>query len=304
MKKILCATTALIATAGVASADIANFNLSGYGRFGLRYDEGNDKKTFLESRLRINIDAATETDGGVRFSARVRAQADDDADNTAGTAGFNAARFSAEYEGLRIDVGNAAGAIDNLPNYYGFEPGLSNFVGQYSGVDFDFSGYSSTGGENQNLYARYAFSDFAVAGSYNDANDKTWDLHFAYEGDTYGAAIAYGANDSDDDIIVATGSATFGAFTGVLFLGTETLDQNKDAEGFFYGVSAGYDITDATEINFSYGDGNGDDDTQQYGVGVIHQLGGGVSIRGGIGATKEGDGDTDTLGDIGVRFNF
>ena len=193
MKKILFATTALVATAGVAAAEVS---FGGYGRFGLRYEENNDKETFLESRLRINIDAAATTDGGVRFSTRVRLQADDNKDQTADTAGLNAARFSAEYEGFRIDVGNAAGAIDNLPNYYGYEPGLSNFVGQYSGADYSFTGYSSssrscstsvvdTDGETvdgvctdsnnaQTLYARYAFDAFAVAASYTEAEKERW----------------------------------------------------------------------------------------------------------------------------------
>ena len=143
MKKILFATTALVATAGVAAAEVS---FGGYGRFGLRYDESADKETFLESRFRMNIDGSATTDGGVRFSSRVRVQADDNGDYTSDNAAFNAPRFSAEFEGLRIDVGNAGGALDNIPSYYGFEPGLSNFVGQYTGVNYGFTGYSSQSG--------------------------------------------------------------------------------------------------------------------------------------------------------------
>ena len=38
MKKVLFATTALIATAGMAAAD-GNVKISGYGRFGLDYNQ-------------------------------------------------------------------------------------------------------------------------------------------------------------------------------------------------------------------------------------------------------------------------
>ena len=39
MKKVLFATTALIATAGMAAAEV---KISGYGRFGLDWNEAND----------------------------------------------------------------------------------------------------------------------------------------------------------------------------------------------------------------------------------------------------------------------
>ncbi|MEM9552233.1 MAG: porin, partial [Pseudomonadota bacterium] len=308
MKKILFATTALIATAGVAAADVT---FGGYGRFGLRYDDSADKETFLESRFRMNVDVSAETDGGVRFSARVRIQSDDNGDNTADNAGINAPRFSVEFEGLRVDVGNAAGAIDNLPNYFGFEPGLSNFIGHYSGVDYDFTGYASQSGcdaasdftvtsgtgttattgtstfdppicvddsEDQTVYARYAVGAFAVAASYTDNADERYDLHFAYSGDNWTGALAYGSNNEDQDIVVATGNIDLGAINATLFLGTE--DLNDDAtDGTFYGVSAEYELGAATTIGFSYGDGEADNDTEQYGIGFIHDLGGGVTIR-------------------------
>ena len=62
MKKILFATTALVATAGVAAADVT---FGGYGRFGLGYDEGRADETFITSRFRLQIDATAESDMGV-----------------------------------------------------------------------------------------------------------------------------------------------------------------------------------------------------------------------------------------------
>ena len=80
MKKVLFATTALIATASVAAAEV---KFSGYGRFGLGYLEDRTgtvdaigggeatgvetDETILVSRFRLNIDGIVETDGGVAF---------------------------------------------------------------------------------------------------------------------------------------------------------------------------------------------------------------------------------------------
>jgi len=317
MKKILFASTALIATAGVAAADVS---FGGYGRFGVAYNEANTgtvSSTVIVSRFRLNIDGSAETDGGVRFSARVRMQADDNLTaGTANRAGLNGARFSVEYEGLRVDVGNVAGALDNLPNFYGEEPGLENFVGQYSGSNYSFMGYQTGNTGHNGVYARYAMGDFAFAASYDDNNGTAgdrWDMHAAYNFGNITAALAYGATDATateikQDIVVLTLGGSWGAFNGTLFVGNETVDNGANAEDTtvsdtFYGLSAGYDVSSATTIVASYGDGSGTGDTQQYGLGVIHDLGGGVSLRGGVGSSKT-SGVSNTRADFGARFNF
>lgn len=317
MKKILFASTALVATAGVAAADVS---FGGYGRFGIGYVEdrtdgvtSNTSDTVIVSRFRLNIDGSAETDAGVKFSARVRLQADEDADSgEANAAGLNGARFSVEYGGLRVDVGNVAGAIDNLPNYYGNEPGLENFVGQYSGVDYGFLGYSSGGAGSNGVYARYAVGDFAVAASFDQAPDggdgDRFDIHAAYTFGNITAALAYGETDNgaaeDDDIVVLSLGGSWGAFSGTLLVGDETIGGKVAASDTFYGVSAAYDVSSATTLTFAYGDGSGDADTRNVGLGVIHDLGGGVSLRGGIGETKAGNADGQMRADFGAQFSF
>ncbi len=295
MKKILFATTALIATASVAAAEV---KFGGYGRFGVFYDDGNTaQETRIESRFRLNIDGVVESDAGVTFSARVRMQADDNSDGTAGTAGLNGARFSAEAGGLRVDVGNIAGAIDNLPNYYGNEPGLTAFVGQYSGIDFGFDGYSSTGAGQNGVYARYETGPFAVAASYSDdtTDDEEWAIHFAYTGDTYEVAIGYADSDTDDTLLVLTGSVDIGPANITAIIADEEVG---GVDNMAYGLSASFEVGAATDIIASVGLGD-DNDYEAYGIGFVHDLGGGASIRGGVGSD-----DDDTEADLGVRFNF
>ncbi|MBK0326251.1 porin [Rhodobacteraceae bacterium F11138] len=154
MKKVLFATTALIALGSMAAADV---RLSGYGRFGLDWNDGNSNdpndasyngvdETTVTSRLRLQVDMSAETDGGVGFNARVRMQAEsrDNAPQSNGGArvvrdaagavvtdangnpivvrpndnGFNGARFGVTYGGLAVNVGNIIGAVENAPGLY------------------------------------------------------------------------------------------------------------------------------------------------------------------------------------------
>ena len=331
MKKVLFATTALIATAGVAAAEV---KFSGYGRFGLGYLEdrtgtvdttaggtlagADTDNTILVSRFRLNIDGIVETDGGVRFEGRVRIQADEDSGNgEANAAGLNGARFSVIFGGLRVDAGNVAGSFDNLANYYGNEPGLENFIGQYSGVDYDFLAYSSTGSGANAVFFQYSVGDFAFGASYDQATMGTalgdtvdadrWDISATYTFNNITAALAYGQTDvpgaDKESLTVLTLGAEFGDFSGTLFVADD--DVNDAGEnGTAYGFSAAYNVGAALTLTAAYGDGSGDDDTQQWGIGGIYDLGGGASLRGGIGQTKTGSADSRLQADFGARFDF
>ena len=354
MKKVLFASTALIATASVAAADV---RFSGYGRFGIGYQEdrsfstsavvrsvtaggavttttltasvqGSD--TILVSRFRLNIDANVETDGGVEFSGRVRLQADENAaTGEANSAGLNGARFSVIYGGLRVDAGNVSGSFDNLANYYGNEPGLESFIGQYSGVDYSFLSYSSTGSGANAVFFQYAVGDFAFGASYDQVDTVTttigtvaggpalttvtgsgdrWDVSATYSFGNITAAVAYGQTDvsgggSKPSLAVLTLGGEWGDFSGTLFVADDKT-RVSGTDGTAYGLSLAYNVGAATTITAAYGDGSASNDTRQYGIGAIYDLGGGASLRGGLGRQKRGDEDGQVRADFGAQFNF
>ncbi|MES0828037.1 porin [Ruegeria sp. SCP11] len=358
MKKVLFATTALIATAGVAAAE-SGVNFSGYGRFGLGYLEDRadatdtttitattvdggttvitDASTFadtdstiLVSRFRLNIDGFTETDGGVRFEGRVRLQADEDNGNgEANNAKLNGARFSVIYGGLRVDAGNVAGSFDNLANYYGNEVGLELFAGQYSGVDYSFLSYVSGDNPGSNaVFFQYAVGDFAFGASYdqrtffegggtgNTTDADRWDISATYTFNNVTAALAYGQTDAGDlgddpSLLVLTLGAEFGDFSGTLFVADEDDTAPErignrfyETDGTAWGLSAAYNLGAATTLLFAYGDGSADADTQQFAIGAIYDLGGGASLRGGIGQNDCSVCDSQIQADFGAQFNF
>ncbi|NVO57632.1 porin [Rhodobacteraceae bacterium B1Z28] len=348
MKKVLFASTALIATAGVAAAEV---NFSGYGRFGIGYAEDRAETTtvtgpgadgltgtaddvtaessaetddaILVSRFRLNIDGIAETDGGVRFEGRVRLQADENSANgEANEAGLNGARFSVIYGGLRVDAGNVAGSFDNLANYYGNEVGLELFAGQYSGVDYSFLSYDSTGSGSNAVFFQYAVGDFSFGASYDQAQTTTvaaggttstttdgdrWDISATYVFNNITAAVAYGQTDggsgSDPSLTVLTLGGEWGDFSGTLFVADDATEVDA-TDGTAWGLSAAYNLGAATTLLFTYGDGNADEDLQQVAIGAIYDLGGGASLRGGIGVNDCDTCDSQTRADFGAQFNF
>ncbi|WP_050604928.1 porin [Ruegeria sp. 6PALISEP08] len=340
MKKVLFASTALIATAGVAAAEV---NFSGYGRFGIGYVENRSgtipnistsggvittvnsalvqtDDAILVSRFRLNIDGIVETDGGVRFEGRVRLQADEDSSTgEANAAGLNGARFSVIYGGLRVDAGNVAGSFDNLANYYGNEVGLELFAGQYSGVNYNFLAYSSTGSGANAVFFQYAVGDFAFGASYDQAtvgingapvDADRWDISATYTFNNITAAIAYGQTDagiagvSDPSLTVLTLGGEWGDFGGTLFVADDAT-QVAATDGTAWGLSATYNVGAATTLIFAYGDGNASADLQQVALGAIYDLGGGASLRGGIGVNDcDSCVDSTVVADFGAQFNF
>lgn len=308
--RTLLATTALTLVAGAAAAQVS---FSGYGRFGLGYQEDrSEEEVALISRFRLNIDAGAVTDGGVEFSARVRLQADDTpSDNEQNSAVLNGARFTTRYEGFEVSVGNVAGVFDNSGAYYGYEPGLENFTGQYAGVDYEILEYDSTGAGSNAVAAYYGIGQFYFGAAYDpdsaNGNDR-WELGVNYQvTDNYSAYLAYGENESDQSLLVGVLSADFSNWGVNLFVGNEDLNLAAGADetdGLVYGVSASLDVGAATQILVSYGSGEGDDDTESYAAGFVHDLGGGVSLLGGIGVDGAKSGSSDVVGDLGVLFEF
>lgn len=193
MKKVLFAATALVAVGSMAAAEV---RLSGYGRFGLDYNDGNGStasgpggtlgvsETTITSRLRLQVDMSAETDGGVAFGARFRAQAES-RDNQgasnggAGTAVFNGARFFVGYEGFSLYVGNIIGAVENMPGLYletrtagtGIDgASFYSVVGNVNNEFFNWDAYSSAGFGANGVEVIYSNAGFTGHISYSESN--------------------------------------------------------------------------------------------------------------------------------------
>ncbi|MEM1073815.1 MAG: porin [Pseudomonadota bacterium] len=334
MKKILIASTALVGTASVAAAEVT---LSGYGRFGIQYDENRgtdaapEEETRLESRWRLNIDGVTETDGGIRFAARVRVQADEESDGSVGTGEINSPRYQVSFGGFRVRVGNISGVTDasDVVNYFGIEPGLVGKTGQYAtfggGVLGAFDAYSSTGQGPTGINVKYEAGDFAVMASWTDdfdADEKdgglgvgdrtTWEIGASYTFGDWTIGGVYGEGDfgstgapdpavEDYDWWVLTATGAIGPADVVFFLGETDVDVvGLYEDDLAYGISGSFPVGASTDITASVAGGGEDSLDTAYGIGFVHDLGAGVSLKGMAGR----DAFDNNIADLGVIFNF
>ncbi|WP_386176050.1 porin [Sulfitobacter sp. R86518] len=325
MKKVLFATTALVATAGVAAADVT---FGGYGRFGVLYqenDSGNDE-TNVTSRFRLQIDATAESDMGVTFGARARIQQnnsddnvsiDDGPDEIAGTeddfpvasgpagTGINGVRFFARSGGFEVGVGNIYGALESMPGMYEIDLGLTGLSYEYTAYDSRGDAYSSGGngaaGSN-GVEVLYSMGDLAVHISASDTNDRVAGyVAYTYNGFTFAAAAQDSNDEGDTDYALSVVGNVGPAKVSLAYAdnGDDNGITGDGGNGDHYALTASFDIGAATNLDVYVADADYYEETS-YGIGAHHDLGGGVSLRGGI--ISKGD---DTIrADMGVRFTF
>ncbi|MEP1767040.1 MAG: porin [Sulfitobacter sp.] len=291
MKKVLFATTALVATASVAAAEIS---FSGYGRFGVIYnDTAAGDSTDVTSRLRLQIDVSAESDAGVTFGARTRMQTSEGEGDT----GFNGVRFFARSGGFEVGVGNIFGAIEFMPGMYPIDLGLTGLGYDYTaygtgGADAYSSGGAGSSGAN-GVEVLYSVGDFSAHVSASETNDRIA-AHAAYTFSSW--TVALGIQDSDD-----AGDTEFAASVGGSFgIADVTLAYaDNGTNGDHIVLTGRVDVGAATNIEAYVADADAFAETS-YGIDFNHDMGGGTTLRGGIASL----GDDSTRADLGVRFNF
>ncbi|MDD9706585.1 porin [Seohaeicola sp. SP36] len=312
MKNLLIATTALVATAGVAAADV---KLSGYARFGAVYNDGaaaGVDEVNTASRLRLQFDATTETDGGLTLGARLRAQAEENA----GQGNFNTARFFASAGGLTIAMGNILGVIEAAPGLYlptksagmglegnGFRSLAANTIsntpaGATSG-NFGWTAYQSAGATSAQDGVEVLYSMNGI-GLHAHSTDVSYGLGANYKFADYTVAVAYeewtdGARDGDSVLFASLGGK-FGAFdAGLSFAETDYAGVTAEK----ISLRGGYTVNDALYVyGFVADENNSIDET--FGLGASYALGGGASVEGGWTQNEAGD----NIVSAGIFFSF
>ena len=313
MKKVLFATTAMVATAGMAYAEShSGVKLTGSGRFGIVYNDSAalTSSTKVEKRMTINIDGSGSTDGGLDFGGRIRLRSDENRSTAE-----SAANVYMGNDMFRITVGNTNGALLQRVGYYQGSVGLTGlhwanvsfnigtatfYLNSFSSrggsaadivrLDFNVGGFGvslstdSTGdhasGTSEDAIAvSYNFGDWTVAaGHAKDARgvgaDATSLSVVGSIGD-FGVGLGYTNLDTVGDKVTLSGSYSFGDTTVTAFVGRESVD-----------------------VAGTFGFAAGDDSETVYGIGFTHSLGG-ATLAGGVSEKLD-----NTMADLGVRFSF
>lgn len=280
MKKLLLATTMIVAGAAMAHAEVT---LSGDGRLGLLNDNGT---TTFSSRARVAFKLAGTSDSGLSFGGSFRA--DNAGDAASGTAGsvFVSGAFG------KVEIGDV-------------DPADKAAVGNVSGV-----GYTGLSDVNEIYYyvvddyqdtpaLLYTYSADALtvyAGSAQlDAGNDAFELGATYSfGDSVTAAIGYASVPGDGGVQWTAGlTAKLDAFTvKVITSSTNSyLDENGSA------ISVDY-TTGPTTLTAFYTSNNKNYD-EAVGAGVSYDLGGGATLAAGYANA----GGTNAY-DLGIKFKF
>ena len=311
MKKILLATSALVMVAGAASAEVT---LSGSGRFGIVYtDDGTTSDTALSYRMRVNVDASTETDSGVKFGGRIRMQYDNgDNDTVGGLAELNAAMLYAETSGFRFEIGNVNTAFDSLATLYNAELGfISSTTGSYSLFSYDSynSGpYDAGQFDRVGLFASYSTGNLVARVSYIDydqtvsTDNEETGISLDYTAGAYKVGFGYvtdAAGIADYDVWALLGEYALNDATNVGLQYIAEDGQNNDATLTLYGntkLASGIGLgafISGVDSDVTY------DNDYAIGLGANYDIGGAT-----IAGTIQQGFDDQTYADLGINFSF
>ena len=327
MKKFLFTSTAIVAFAGAASADIV---ISGNAEMGVAGADTNVAGADVDLQFVTDIDVtftmSGETDGGLTFGASV------DLDEGVGPATGNdfddggiAVFISGGFGTLTL--GDTDGALDWALTEVAFNSGsLQDDETAHAGYNGN-AGLDGFGqGDGQILRYDYTMGDFGFAVSVEQLQDpaavftgaptinidgETIGVGFRYSGEFAGVDLGFGlgyqdhSGTFDADAVGASLNSTFGDVTaGISYLSLD-LDGVPALSYDHVGVGIGYS-SGAISASANYGQYDYDDGTKDEGFGLSagYDLGGGASVQFGYGDSDNFLGQDINTYSLGVRMNF
>jgi outer membrane protein OmpU len=290
MKKVLFATTALIATAGVAAADVT---VSGYAESIFKNTGANGTDSHLVSVVEFDVAFSGTTDGGLAFGATMDldasgANSDPEIFISGGFGRLNLGAIAQGGDNIGLaEVGDGVGIDDTLE---GLRTGVAADIGYSYTIDGLTINLTTNVGATSALESgdegdfgmgiTYKMGDLTIEAGYGDDNQS---------GDSWsGIEVSY-----------TMGAASFGA---TMISRDEAVGSTaRDRSGF--GASIGYAVNDALTVTGVYASVEnataGVADRDDYGLGFAYKLGGGATIVGGMGET----GNLDAW-DFGIQMSF
>ncbi|MBN9886851.1 porin [Salipiger abyssi] len=323
MKKILFATTALVATAGVASAEVA---LTGTAEMGIYSPSTEDADTQFFTDFDIRFTLSGEADNGLTFGATI--DLDEAADNKnpgrfelPGKQGGEAVFIS--YGGATLTMGDTDGAYDaRIPEmalaaaslsddetvHAGFNHGDGDSLGMtgldgagsdgqiarfdyaYNGFTFSLSAEQTADGSDAVITADGVMSKSAAQDeglAYDSIGDTIWGVGVSWSGQVSMVDLTVGLGyQTLEDVADVTGIAVTGGFANGISAGLTYSVSDIDGSSddiTHVGVGFGYEMN-AIAVGLNWGQFEYDGDNQSgWGLAASYDLGGGLEARLGYG---------------------
>jgi len=304
MKKILFASTALVAFAGAASAEVV---VGGSAEIGVVGGDWMYSASQFWTDVEVTFTMTGEADNGLTFGAAIDL---DEAANANGTNDGGATWFVA-YGNARLDMGDTDGAYDWALQEVNLAGGS---IDDAETTHVGFSGNSGFDGGFDGQIARftYTFGDFAAAMSaeVDDSGtfDPIWGLGVKYSGDlggtTFGVGLGYQDQEQTGDLMGISVDA--GLASGVSFAVNyaEFNPVGGGANTTHTAVGIGYEMN-ALAIGLNWGEfESGGASVDGYGLAAAYDLGGGLSAQFGYGYSDLGGGLDFDQYSLGLAMSF
>jgi len=247
--------------------------------------------TTIDQRFNIDINGSAASDNGLSFGAKVRIRSDESGDNGTAAA-MNGPRFFVSASGMELAVGNIYGAIDSMPGLYSGTVGLTGLGFSNVASNFGSQTYASSGAGVNGVELMYSVGDLSL----HVSTVKNKDTEYAVSYKMGDITVAVGGSDTKTatnvEWIASVGTKVGGIGLNIVAAQTVAGKNSMTAAASF---AAGA----ATTVNVYAASDEGQTDKNAFGLGVVHNLGGGASVRGGVANTHGTN-----RADLGVQFNF
>ena len=306
MKTVLFATTALVATAGIAAADI---ELSGSAEMGVVGGDAYGDVTQFWTDIDVTFSMSGETDNGLSFTATV--DLDENGAFAGTTQGGETIAISAG--GATLTMGDTDGAFDAALT----EVGIGGSIDDAHTSHIGYTGNGGFDGTYDGQIARfsYAFEGFTghISAEIDDggAGDPVWGLGVAYNAELAGLdlGVGLGYQTRDDGFVYdqvwgLSLSTTFDNGLQAIINYSQFSDTNTGAGDVTHmALGLGYTMN-ALTIGFNYGEFDGPGGSVSgYGLAVDYDLGGGAEVQFGYGNSDAGGANFDQFS-LGVSMSF
>ncbi|MDC1434936.1 porin [Amylibacter sp.] len=295
MKKLLIASTALVATAGMAAADIT---MSGYAEIGMR-DAGGAVGMQMHSDMDIGFKLSGTSDNGLTFGASI--DLDEVSSGISNNGGPHAIHVSGAFGTLTM--GDTDGALDKA----------NAEVASLTAIADDHtahSGYNGGAGLDSGDILRYdtTYAGFGISASIAQSDVAVANDVIAYGVSTTLGTVAVSAayqNNNSDDITAVSAKTTVGG----LGMTANYSEASKSTTATSYehtGVGVSYTMN-GVNLHANYGVYDFDNGTNAsgYGIAANYGLGGGATVMVGYGnGTAQGATADVTTFSVGLGLSF
>ena len=281
MKKILLATTALVATTGFAAAELT---WTGSANVGMKYSDNGT--TTVHSEIDLGVAASGETDGGIGWA--VEMGLDSQTADSVATDAADGGSVALTGDFGTVSVGNVstAGTSIGLPDV-GFDT---------IGIDdaAELGRNAATTDASMDVRWKYAMDDIALDVSMDSSTDDMaasmkWSSGALAIGISHAAAGATGGASAN---AMSIGTSVGGFAVNVMAASHST--SAKDSVG----MSASMPVDGLGTVTFVTGS-NDTDAKSSWGLGFSKSLGGGASLAGAYGSANGND-----KADLGISLSF